>query len=115
MPKNKELMNNLHSLPMAQQIGLYVILRFAEASEDNFSFLSSEFATKFKPFANESKKTDSSEYGRFIGGILSGLSRNEIIKKVAGDRDARWALTSEIKNNFELFRQKLFEVKTYWT
>ncbi len=113
MEKDKVL-NKIRSLPSRQQVGLWLIIRLAGAQNHKFSFKSSEFALKFKSFTTDKVKRNETEYGRFIGGILSGLYRNGLLIKLSGDRDKQWTLSDEIKDNFEMYKSSLFEIKTYW-
>ncbi|MEK7113114.1 MAG: hypothetical protein AAB875_07455 [Patescibacteria group bacterium] len=102
------------SLPFAQQVALYVILRMPGLESKGFSFLSSEFASAFKPYVRKHVISNLDEYGKFIGGILSGLMRNKILSKLSGDRDKLWTLNNEVKENVEKYRNTLFEIKVYW-
>lgn len=108
------ILQKIRTLPMRQQIALWVILRFPDADNEKFIFKSSELANRFDKFASDKIKKDKSEYGRFIGGILSGLSRNRILIKLSGDRDKSWTLVDEIKDNFDNYKKSLLEVKIYW-
>ena len=102
------------SLPLSQQVALWVILRMEKAEKENFSFLSSKFAQKFGRFVKEHLSSNPEEYGKFVGAILSGLMRNGILTKLTGDRDKMWTLSDEVKENFEGYKNKLFEIKAYW-
>jgi len=108
-PKEK-----ITSLPLAQQVALFVILRMPSADRKNFSFLSSQFAKDFKPFVQKYISSNSEEYGKFVGAILSGLSRNDILSRLSGDRDKLWTLSNNVKTNFDQYKKYLFEIKTYW-
>lgn len=103
------------SLPLSQQVALWVVLTMENAEKENFSFLSSQFAQKFERFVKEHLKASPEEYGKFVGAILSGLTRNRILVKLTGDRDKMWTPSDEVKENFEDFKNKLFEIKTYWS
>lgn len=109
-----EIKIKVRSLPVAQQIATYVILRMANSNLNGFSFLSSSFALAFKPFVKKHITTDMDEYGKFIGGILSGLMRNDVLVKLSGDRDKLWTLSDEIKKHFDDYKELLFEMKVYW-
>jgi len=106
--------SRIRSLPFSQQVALFVILRMPRSNESNFSFLSSYFAKTFKPYAKKHISTDVEEFGKFIGGILSGLARNNILIKLTGDRDKVWTLSQEVKNNYDNFKKSLFNIKSYW-
>lgn len=108
------MLQKVRSLPLNQQIGLWVILKFPGSEDEKFLFKSSELANKFEHYASEKIKKDKSNYGRYIGGILSGLSRNKLLTKLSGDRDKQWTLADDVKNDLELYKQSLFDIKTYW-
>lgn len=111
----KKIQNKITSLPLSQQVALWVILKMKGAAEKDFSFLSSQFAKKFKPFVKKHLSTDPDEYGKFVGATLSGLMRNNILVKLTGDRDKLWTLSPDVKNNLQKFKKKLFEIKVYWS
>jgi hypothetical protein len=102
------------SLPFAQQVAIYAILRMPSFNSKGFSFLSSKFASTFRPYVRKYIISNPDEYGKFIGGILSGLMRNRILSKLSGDRDKLWTLTSEINENLDEYKKSLFEMKVYW-
>lgn len=110
----EKVRQKIRSLPITQQVALWTILRLPEAGDKDFNFRSSAFAQAVKKFISEDKKKNDAEYGRFIGGILSSLSRNKILRKLSGDRDKLWTLSNEVKANLELYKKLLFEAKTYW-
>jgi hypothetical protein len=112
---DKKIKQLIRSLPGRQQVGLWVIFNMPEISSDKFSFRSSEFAEKMKRHAVDDIKLDESIYGKFIGGILSGLSRNNLLIKVSGDRDVKWTLPEELLSNADDYKVAILEVKTYWT
>ena len=101
-------------LPPTQQVALWVILRIPNADEDGFRFFSHEFADKFKKFTSEMINKNYDDYGKFVGGVLSGLSRNGFLKRLYGGRDKLWTLSGEVKRNFKEYKKYLFEVKRYW-
>ena len=105
---------SINSLPKTQQIALWVIIRLPGSNDQDFSFRTSGFAAQFKKYAADKVKFEEAKYGRFIGGLLSGLSRNKILARVSGDRDTAWTLTNEIKDNLDDYKKYLFEVKVYW-
>lgn len=111
----KQIKQLIRSLPGRQQIGLWVILNMPEISSNKFSFRSSEFSEKMKRYVADDIKSDESTYGKFIGGILSGLSRNDLLIKISGDRDVQWTLTEELLSNADAYKAAILEVKTYWT
>lgn len=113
--KEKQVQNKITSLPLSQQVALWVIFRMKDAAEKDFSFLSSQFAKKFKPFVKKHLSADPDEYGKFVGATLSGLMRNNILMKLTGDRDKLWTLSNEVKSSHQMFKKKLFEIKTYWS
>jgi len=106
--------NTITSLPLSQQVALWVILRIKGSNEKKFRFSSSDFAKTFRPFVKSYLSTDPKEYGKFVGATLSGLMRNKILIKLTGDRDKLWTLSDNVKNNFKEFKNGLFEMKTYW-
>ncbi len=112
---NDTIQSKIRALPIRQQIGLWVLLRFADAQNDDFSFHSSEFAEVFQKFLPEKVKKNALDFGRSIGGILSGLSRNGLLTKLSGDRDVLWTFSNEIKKQFEDYKKYLFEMKRYWS
>lgn len=109
-----EVKEKITSLPLSQQVALWVVLRMDNAGKKNFSFLSSQLAQRFERFVKEHLSSDPDEYGKFVGAILSGLMRNRILIKLTGDRDKMWTLSDEVKENFEDYKNKLFEIKVYW-
>lgn len=109
-----EAQKKINSLPIRQQIGLWTILRIPNVENKNFSFKSSTFKKEMEPHLIKSEFNDNAEYGRYVGGILSGLSRNKILLKISNDRDPLWILTDNIKKNQKIFKDLLFAVKTYW-
>lgn len=113
--EEKEVQNKITSLPLSQQVALWVILRMNRVGESDFSFFSSQFAKEFKPFVKKHLSANPDEYGKFVGATLSGLIRNDILTKLTGDRDKLWTLSKEVKNNYQIFKKKLFEVKAYWS
>jgi len=96
-------------LPAKQQIGLYVVL--TKFKGDNPLFHSSDFSREMKSFLSTS---EDNEYQKIIGGILGGLSRGQLLKKVSGDRDPLWLIPEDIHKNAELYKKELFPVATYW-
>lgn len=102
-------------LPPTQQVALWVILRMPNAERENFKFFSSDFTTHFRRFASNKINGGSEEYGRFIGGVLSGLFRNGVLKRLSGGRSKLWTLSDEVKRSFEEYKRYLLEVKKYWT
>lgn len=104
----------VRSLPINQQIGLWVALGLPNSSSDKFSFRSSEFATKIKHYVVDRVKLDEVKYGKFVGGVLSGLSRNNLLIKISGDRDALWALPKNLIEEIDLYKSAIFEIKVYW-
>ena len=110
----KTAQNKITSLPLSQQVALWVILRMNSAERKDFSFFSSQFAKKFKPYVIKHLSANPDEYGKFVGAALSGLMRNNILMKLTGDRDKLWTLSKDVKTNFKEFKKKLFEVKVYW-
>lgn len=109
-----KIQEKISYLPPTQQVALWAILKMPNADEKNFKFFSHEFAKEFKNFASIKVQERPEEYGRFVGGILSGLFRNGILKRLSGGRNKVWILSDEIKKNFEDYKKYLFEVKTYW-
>jgi hypothetical protein len=114
MEKNQKIREELAGLSLKQQVGLWVVLRLDSVLSEKFSFYSSEFADKFKKFIKESVRSNQSVYGKLVGGVLSGLSRNRLLIKISSGRDARWTLEKKIKDDYELYKQLLFEIKIYW-
>lgn len=114
MLMRNEIQSKTNTLPIRQQMGLWLILRLPHSNENNFSFRSSEFSEAFREFSTENVKASDLEYGRFIGGILSGLSRNGFLIKLSGDRNVLWTLSDEVKKNHGDYKKYLLEVKTYW-
>ena len=103
------------SLPLSQQVALWVILRIKKSSKKNFSFSSSEFAQSFRPFVKSFLSIDPDEYGKFVGATLSGLMRNGIFVRLTGDRDKLWTLSDNVKDNFDQYKKELSEMKIYWS
>lgn len=110
-----KIQKRISYLPSTQQVALWVIFRMPRADKDDFKFFSHEFAGQFKRFTNNLVKENPRNYGRFMGGILSGLSRNSILKRLSGGRSKLWTLSDEVKENFEEYKKYLLEVKVYWT
>lgn len=110
-----KIQEKISYLPPTQQVALWVILRMPNAEKKNFKFFSSDFTTHFRRFASNKTSGDSEEYGKFIGGVLSGLFRNRVLKRLSGGRSKLWTLSDEVKRNFEEYKRYLLEVKTYWT
>lgn len=101
-------------LPVTQQLGLWVILQMPGAGSNAFSFRSSDFSQRARKFVMPALTTSSVDYGKFTGGVLSGLFRNGFLVRLAGGRNKVWTLSEEIRTNFEEYKKTLFEVKTYW-
>ncbi len=112
MDKIKE---KISYLPPTQQVAFWLILRMPEAGKKDFKFFSHEFAREYKKFAPKKMKENPEEYGRFVGGILSGLFRNSILKRLSGGRNKAWVLSDDVKRNFREYKKILLEVKAYWT
>ena len=110
-----EVQEKISNLPARQQLALWVILRMDNADKKDIGFLSSKFAKKFKRYVSEDVKKDSEDYGRFVGGVLSGLYRNSFLKRISGGRDKLWVLSDDVNKNFEEYQKRLFVVKTYWS
>jgi len=110
-----KIQEKISYLPSTQQVAFWVILRMPNAEEESFRFFSHEFAKEFKRFASNIIKENSENYGKFIGGILSGLFRNGILKRLSGGRSKLWTLSDEVKRNFKEYKQNLWEAKTYWS
>jgi hypothetical protein len=110
-----EVQEKISYLPPTQQIAFWVILKMPGVDEKDFRFFSHEFAKEFRRFASSKVSGNSEEYGKFIGGVLSGLFRNGLLKRVSGGRSKLWTLSGEVRKNFEEYKKFLLEVKTYWT
>lgn len=106
----EEIQKRIKNLPPKQQIGLYVILAKLY-SRKNESFLSSNFSEAMQKYF---KIDDSAQYGKTIGGILSSLSRNNLIERVSGGRNPLWTIPEDIKKNSSLYKNAIFNVTTYW-
>ena len=89
---------NLRTLPEGQQRVLWYVLR-----ERMVSFRSSDIQDFFP---NKS--------GKEMGGLLSGLYRNEVLELISGGRDKSWKLSNELEKNLEKYRSEILEIKTYW-
>lgn len=109
-----DIKNTITSLPLSQQVALWVILRMRDSSERSFSFSSSDFAKSFRPFAKSYLSADPGEYGKYVGATLSSLMRNDILIRLTGDRNKLWTLSEKVKNNFEEIKKFLFELEVYW-
>ena len=109
-----EIQEKISYLPPTQQVALWVILRMPNAEEEDFRFFSYEFAESFKKFASDKITRNSKDYGKFIGGVLSGLYRNGILKRLSGGRSKLWTLSDEVKKDFGEYKKYLYEIKTYW-
>lgn len=105
------------SLPHKQQIALWVILRMLKKADDGkkFRFFSSDFAREFGEFILQEVKDDKKDYGKLVGGVLSGLSRGGIVLKLSGGRDPLWTLADDILKNSEKYLPPLARVKVYWS
>ena len=57
---------------------------------------------------------DMDDLARMIGGLLSSLVRNEIIKPLTGGRKVVWTISSEIQKNAKECSRQIFPVVTYW-
>jgi hypothetical protein len=104
--KNMTQENNkrdMADLSVKQQVGLWVILRELY-DEKNRPFFSSEFSKKMKSYLNID---DEDTYRKTIGGILSALSKNNVLERVSSDRDPLWRLPDDIHNDPEYFKQQL--------
>jgi len=109
-----QVFQQIRSLPLSQQVALWVILRMSKIDEPGFSFYSSTFAKLFKPYVKKHLFTNPEEYGKFVGAALSGLMRNKILIRLTGDRNKLWTISDDIKDNLEKFKKSLFETKVYW-
>ncbi len=109
-----EVTERVSSLPITQQLGLWVILRMPDATSPIFCFKSSKFAQSIRRFVVPTLINSSVDYGKFTGGVLSGLLRNGLLRRLSGGRDKIWTLSDEVRDEIEEFKEKLLETKTYW-
>ena len=110
----EEISKIIRSLSLRQQVGLWIILGMPGIGRDKFFFESSLFAKNYKPYASDELKKDATKYGKFVGGVLSGLCQNGFLIKLSGGRDKQWAISEDLKNNSEQYKKSIFEVKSYW-
>ncbi len=105
-----KLKKEIKEMPVKQQVGLYVIL-------DNF--INKELLFKSSDFQREMKKylilDDEDGYRRVIGGILSGLSKNNLITRMSNDKDPLWNISIDVAEDADDYKQAILPVITYWT
>ena len=107
---NANSRRDVTKLSAKQQIGLYVVLNKLY-DKKNLPFLSSNFAKEMKKYL---LIDDPDEYRKTIGGILGALSKNEMIKKISGDKDPLWILPEDIHKNAVEYKNDIFPVVTHW-
>lgn len=111
---DQEIPQRIKSLSVIQQVGMWLILKMPRAETDKFTFYSSDFAEKFKRFVSSKRRVNKTKYGRYIGGVLSGLLRKGLLVKISGDRDKLWTIADKIKENYDFYIKLLSEAKAYW-
>jgi hypothetical protein len=108
--KNLKLLDKVSSLPAKQQIALWVILKkFNKKGKVYFSV--SDFADEMKKYLISK---DAESLGKIIGGVLSSLVRNGMIKQLTGGRDTIWTVDSELQTHAREYVSAIFPVVTYW-
>lgn len=90
----------IQNLSIRQQVALRVILNLNKRR-----FRTSEVADS-DLWTDEGKRS--------IGGIVSALGKNNIIKRLSGGQDKLWELDENIDNNRKLYENELNPVIAYW-
>jgi len=101
--KQENNQRNMAELSVRQQLGLWVILAKLH-DEKNRPFFSSDFAREMK---NYIMIDDEDAYRKTIGGILSALSKNNILERVSSDRNPLWRLPEDINKDPKHFKEQL--------
>lgn len=104
--KQENQQRNMADLSVRQQLGLWVILTKLY-DEKNKPFFSSDFAREMKKFLTIE---DEDAYRKTIGGILSALSKNNVLEKASSDRNPLWRLPEDIHADPKHFKAELKHV-----
>lgn len=107
--KKNELLAKIRNLPAKQQLAVWIILN--KFKKKKYTFQVSDFAEAIKKYL---LPKDTKDLARMIGGILSSLVRNKIIKPLTGGRDVIWTIDPDIKKYAGACSDQIFSVVTYW-
>ena len=107
---DSELMQKAKSLPAKQQIALSVILKEFRKPKGTW-FTVPEFADKMKKYLLADTPE---ELARIMGGIMSSLVRNGMVKPITGDRKPVWQVAPELHKRAKDYQDSVISVVTYW-
>jgi len=105
-----KLEQEIRKLPAKQQIAIWVILKNFN-KKDGIYFSVADFANEMKKYLIYK---DLESLGKIMGGLLSSLVRNGMIKQLSGGRNTIWTVDPELQKNAKEYVKLIFPVVSFW-